>query len=168
MCYLCANQRSRWTLLIPVMQITNNWFFKCCPTTSQIRRFSSHCRVITTLRRTIMRWIWHWFMALQYSPMASTDIQHMQLCHPHQVRILSSMKPVNGCTNVLELRKCLQEACKRRPDRPIYFFGEFTCTLSYTCLINEWSRGMQSRGTFFFWKKRAQNLSGCFLPAFAD
>jgi len=72
-----------------------------------------------------------------YAPMASTDIQRMQLCHPHQVRVLSSMKPVNGRTNVLELRKCLQEACKRRPDRPICFFGEFTCTLSYTCLINE-------------------------------
>ena len=59
----------------------------------------------------------------------------------------------------------LQEACKRRPDRPIYFFGEFTCTLSYTCLINEWSRGMQSRGTFFLEKKSTEPvrlLFACF------
>ena len=49
---------------VVIMQITNNWFFKCCPTTSQIRRFSSHCRIITTLRRTIMRWIWRRFVAL--------------------------------------------------------------------------------------------------------
>ena len=99
-----------------------------------------------------------------YAPMASTHIQHMQLCHPHQVRVLSAMKPVNGCTNVLELRKCLQEACKRRPDRPIYLFREFTCTLSYTCLINGSSRGMQSRGTFFGKKEhRTCQVAFCLL-----